>query len=103
MVILGNYVKLKQLSGGSINYTKSIKRQAKICLNNLQSKKYEQEDPALQSVWQPFINALKQTKSLPDGGVQRGLLAFYDGTDFQNADLLDLAAGICNCLFLKEK
>ena len=99
MVILGKHVKLRQLSGGSINYSKSIKRQAQICLNNLLNKKYEQEDPALKTVWEPFIQALNQTKSLPDGGVQRGLRAFFDGTSFQNADLLDLAAGICNCLF----
>ena len=67
---------MKQLSGGSINFNKSIKRMSKITLNNYLNKKYITNDEALQVLWQPFIEAIEVSKSLPDGAVKRGLLAF---------------------------
>ena len=92
---------MKQLSGGSINFNKSIKRLAKITHNNYLNKKYETNDVALQVMWQPFIEAIEDTNSLPDGAVKRGLLAYSEGTKLQSSDLIDLAAGKCNRLFFK--
>ena len=66
---------------------------AKITQNNYLNKKYETNDEALQVMWQPFIEAIEDAKSLPDGAVKRGLLAYTDGSKLQSANLIDLAAG----------
>ena len=49
---------------------------SKITLNNFLNKKYKTNNEALQVMWQPFIEAIEDAKSLPDGAVKRGLLAF---------------------------
>ena len=92
-IILGKHIKLKQLSGGSINYNKAIKRQAKISLNNILDKNYETNDAELKDMWAPFVEALENTKLLPDGAVKRGLMAYSDGSKLHSTDLIDLAAG----------
>ena len=84
---------MKQLSGGSINFNKAIKRQAKISLNNILNKNFETNDVVLQEMWTPFVEAIENTKLLPDGAVKRGLMAYCDGSKLHSADLIDLAAG----------
>lgn len=89
------------MSGGSINYTKQIRRLAKISLSNINNKSYETTDVVLQEMWAPFAQSLEDTKNLPEGSVRRGLLAYSDGSKLESADLIDLAAGkyIQNYLF----
>ena len=81
------------MSGGSINYTKQIRRLAKITLSNINKKSYETTDPVSQEMWASFAQALDDTKNLPEGSVRRGLLAYSDGSKLESADLIDLAAG----------
>ena len=44
-------------------------------------------------MWAPFVEALENTKLLPDGAVKRGLMAYSDGSKLHSTDLIDLAAG----------
>ena len=81
------------MSGGSINYTKQIRRLAKITLNNITKKNYETSDPVSREMWESFVQALDDTKNLPENSVRRGLLAYSDGSKLESADLIDLAAG----------
>ncbi len=66
---------------------------AKITLNNITKKNYETTDPVSREMWESFVQALDDTKNLPENSVRRGLLAYSDGSKLENADLIDLAAG----------
>ena len=44
-------------------------------------------------MWESFVQALDDTKNLPENSVRRGLAAYADGSKLESADLIDLAAG----------
>ena len=81
---------------------KHIKKQAKVTLTDIITKKHVQgNDSSLSDLWWPFHNSLMNLRrTFPEGSIQRGLTAFAKSAEeIQVAELLDLAAG--TCVYLK--